>query len=156
MWESPKLITTIDTALKAIECHYRRFKNIQDQDILIYIGVDEYQNLTQKDLKRLMVSLGANMTLAHKNQSFIILPFFSGTDSDLIIKVINVSSFTPLPVPLGLLLNEDVSKMLDQISMMTDFYWLKNWRLWSQFRRCIEDFQGMYEIKLISHNCRAC
>jgi hypothetical protein len=146
-WKDPKenRISLLE-ALDAIALDARtNMPEQKKQSIIIYLGVDEYQKIGQINLEMLIKAMGAVMhytSLPPENQNFFLIPFFTGTDNNLMFTAIKRSRFQPKYIPLPLLAQDMIENLLDTMAA-NNFKKLKKWRLWSPFRRCIDDFQGM-------------
>jgi hypothetical protein len=103
--------------------------------ILIYLGIDEYQNLKNEALIRMITIIGRLMCTS---EQYLLAPYFTGTDYSNILLTIKGSRYDPIPLPLPLISEIEVATLLDSIEKSKQFAWFQNWRTNRSFRENIE------------------
>lgn len=138
MYEQPDAFTlSLEYALEAIEFDQRINCGVKHEVVMIYLGIDEYQSLSANVLKNLVIFIGRTMC---NSRGYFLIPLFTGADYNHMFNAIHGSSFSPQALAFELPSRLVVNALLDELGKKYEF--LKFWRLWSDFRRNLEDFQG--------------
>jgi hypothetical protein len=137
MWQQTETRCTIEDALNTIEKVERQRQVHLDGPLMIYLGVDEYQYLSRDELQSFVTSIGRIMS---SSTNVFLAPYFTGTDFKKMFSSIEGSRYEPVDLPFLLIEEGEISNLLDQLS--STYAWLKHWRIWPEFRKHLEKFQG--------------
>jgi hypothetical protein len=137
MWKQTETRCSIEDVLNVIERVERRRQPNMHGPLMIYLGVDEYQYLSRDELQSFVTSIGRIMS---SSTNVFLAPYFTGTDFKKMFSSIEGSRYEPVDLPFLLIEEGEISNLLDQLS--STYAWLKHWRIWPEFRKHLEKFQG--------------